>query len=434
MAVGDAGRFDRVAVVGLGYVGLPMALLCVRRGRRVVGIDKSARRVNLVRRGVSYVTDIADAELREAVGSGALAPSIAFDPVGDCGAVIVCVNTPLTPDGRPDHGPLRRAARSIAAALRPGPGSGPRPAGGARPLISIESTVGPGAIAAEVLAAFVEAGLTPGLDFFLAYSPERVDPGVPEHRPELIPKLVAGHTPECLEVALEFYRGLGLAAVAVSSIPVAEMAKLLENTYRDVNIALVNEMAEICRLRGVDPWEIVAAAATKPFGFQAFYPGPGVGGHCVPVDSVYYSAWAREQGKPALLAEQARAVNRDRPRQVVRRLGQALAEQGKALRGSRILVLGVTYKPDVGDTREAPAVEIIRLLLVEGAEVAFADPWVKGLQVGGVRLARQSAPNALGHDCVVLAVAHEAYRNLPSTVLSHPLFVDLTGSFHIRRA
>lgn len=405
-----------MGIVGLGYVGLPLAVLAGGRGYPVVGIDDNSGRIASLNMGKSYITDITDKDLQELLEKGFSAGKD-YRELAACDIIIVCVPTPLAANRLPDYSYLAGAAREIAAVLRRGQ------------LVIVESTVAPGTTEGTVLPLLEEHGLTAGVDFFLSYSPERIDPGNKKYRLGNIPKLVAGLTPACSNHAGNFYRALGLTVVPVRALAVAEMAKLLENTYRDVNIALVNELARVCRANGIDAWEVIEAAATKPFGFQAFYPGPGVGGHCVPVDTVYYTSWARAGGVRARLAEHARRINDYMPHYVAGVVAKALAASGKAVRGSKILVLGVAYKKDSGDVRESPSLKLLELLKAQGAEVGFHDPFVKNVRIGTMELrgAALDIQTVLSQDCVVLAVAHSTYH-LPWLYATSPIIVDLTNA------
>ena len=407
----------KIGVVGLGYVGLPLVILAGVRGCYVCGIDQDEGRIANLIEGKSYISDIPDKDVQLLLDNGLLRASTDYSELSSCDVIVVCVPTPLTDDKKPDYTYLLSAARNIAAVLHPGQ------------LVIIESTVAPGTTATEILPLLETNGLTAGKDFHLSYSPERIDPGNKQYRLNNIPKLVAGLTPACQALALLFYKVLGLATVPVRTIETAEMAKLLENTYRDVNIALVNEMAIVCHRNALNIWEVIYAASTKPFGFQPFYPGPGVGGHCVPVDSVYYAFWARESGIPAELAEHARRVNSYMPHYITEMVRDALAAEGKALFESKILVLGVSYKKDVGDMRESSAIKLIEILEAEGAEVNYHDPFIENIQIKQTDKYRVTLNERIisSYDCVILAVAHSYYNpawlNSLSTVI-----VDLTNT------
>jgi UDP-N-acetyl-D-glucosamine dehydrogenase len=409
--------FAGVAVIGLGYVGLPLAVLAAKKGYRVLGIDKNREKVASLERGELYIAEVPGSELRNLTGGGLLRNVTEYTELPSYDVILVCVPTPLSDGGRPDYRHLQAAAKEIAARLRPGQ------------LIIVESTVAPGTTASLFLPLLQERQMEAGYDFYLAYSPERIDPGNREYSLGNIPKLVAGTTPACRRLARFFYHSLGITTIPVRDMETAEMAKLLENTYRDVNIALVNEMAQVCRYNGLDIREVISAAATKPFGFQAFYPGTGVGGHCVPVDSIYYTTWARESGRPAVLAEKARAVNAAMPLHAANVISEALAEEGRQLAGSKILLLGVTYKKDINDTRESSALKLLELLQEKGAKVSFHDPLVQAVSLRSGTLRGVSLNNSIlaGRDCVVIAVAHTAY-DLSRIYTSSRLIVDLTNA------
>jgi UDP-N-acetyl-D-glucosamine dehydrogenase len=405
----------KIGVVGLGYVGLPLAVLAGQIGYHTVGVDQDKRKTDRIRAGSSYIRDIEDQEIRKLVDKGLLDVSSCYGELSSCDVIIICVPTPLADDGKPDYSYLISAVKDISAILQPGQ------------LVIVESTVAPGTTVEVTLPYLEESGLIAGVDFFLSYSPERVDPGNKSFRLYNTPKLVAGFTSACQSRAGRVYLSLGLSVVPVSHLAVAEMAKLLENTYRDINIAFINEMTQICRAYGINIWEVINAAATKPFGYQPFYPGPGVGGHCIPVDSVYYTYWAREGSTPAKLAEHARRVNLGMPHYVAEFIKETLQDAGKNISDSKILLLGVTYKKDIDDIRESPALHLIDLLQSKGAKVSFHDPAVETIQVKtGTMHKVVLEKQASRQDCVVLAVAHSAY-NLDWLYANCPMIVDLTN-------
>ncbi|MCA1711236.1 MAG: nucleotide sugar dehydrogenase [Actinobacteria bacterium] len=372
----------KVCVVGLGYVGLPLAVALAGGGVEVVGYDASATRVAELTAGRSGIEDVSDAALAEA------GLTFTTEPPADCTAYVVCVPTPLA-DGLPDLTAVTAATRSVAAVLKPGD------------LFVLESTTYPGTTE-EVVAPLLRE-ITGSDDFLLAYSPERIDPGNPTYGIANTPKVVGGTTPEATARAAELYGRVVEQVVLTKGTREAEMAKLLENTFRHVNIALVNEMAVFCRELGVDLWDAIDAAATKPFGFMRFTPGPGVGGHCIPVDPSYLSWRVKKLGFSFRFVELAQEVNARMPAYVVTRLADLLNDQGLALSRSRILCLGVAYKPGVADTRESPALEVMQLLRAKGADVRFSDPHVAELdgQPGA------TLPEALADvDVVVVLTAH----------------------------
>ena len=391
-----------VAVVGLGYVGLPLALLCARKLRKVVGLDVDARRVEAVAAGRSYIDDVTDEELNQAVQAGRLAATQDYAALRKCDVIVICVPTPLLKTGAPDLSFIVQSTDAVARHM------------GRGKLVVLESTSYPGTTDELVRPRLEQKGLRVGRDFWLAFSPERVNPGpaYKDYNIENVPKVVGGVTPECTRVAAEFYRTICQTVVEVSTSRVAEMAKLLENTYRGVNIALVNELALMCHELGIDVWEVVDAAKTKPYGFQAFYPGPGLGGHCIPVDPFYLAWKARLHGFEPRFIDLAGRINVEMPRYVVDRVTDLLNEQRKPLRGSRVCVLGVAYKPDVSDVRESPALVIIESLLRKGALVTYADRHVPEITLGdGTRL--KSAPltkrRLSGADCVLIVTHHSDF-------------------------
>ena len=357
-------RYD-VVVVGLGYVGLPLAEAATQAGLRVAGLDTSTGVVASLDEGRSHVDDLSDEDVSKMLSAG-FEPTTDADVLADTATVVLCVPTPLSAEGGPDLTSVRSAVETLAARLQPGT------------LVVLESTTYPGTTD-EVVRPMLEAGgQRAGLDFHLAFSPERVDPGNPVYGIRNTPKVVGGHTPACTEAACDFYSLFVDTVVPTRGTREAETAKLLENTYRHINIALVNEMARFCHDLDIDLWEVIAAARTKPFGFQAFYPGPGVGGHCIPIDPNYLSHNVRTRlGYPFRFVELAQEINAAMPAYVVRRMQDSLNEDGKALRGSRILLLGVTYKANIADQRESPAVPLGRRLIEHGARLLFHDPLIE---------------------------------------------------------
>ena len=388
-----------VAVVGLGYVGLSLALELGRAGLTVLGIDVDLERVSLVSAGSSYIGDVAGADLRALVEAGRLSASTTFDGVPAADALVICVPTPLRKSKEPDISFIIAAVDGVVPRLRPGQ------------LVVLESTTYPGTTA-EILQPRLEAaGFTVGHDVFLAFSPERVDPGNQTWTTANIPKVVGGVTPACTDLAAALYANVTNRVHRVSSPRVAETAKLLENTFRSVNIALANELALACRAIDVDPWEVIEAAATKPFGFMAFYPGPGTGGHCIPLDPLYLSWRVRLNGFETRFIALADEINHAMPRHVVTLVTDALNDRRRCLRGAHVLVLGVTYKRDVDDVRESPALEILTMLADKGARIAYADPYVPQLTLGRMKLVSLPVtPETLAaSDCVVIATDHRAF-------------------------
>lgn len=438
-------RRAHVAVIGLGYVGLPLALTFAQAGYKVTGIDVSAQRVAMLNRGVSYIEDISDAELsayvlqieeadisqskvaqnEAALGNsrevhlaraggsyarvasgGSFSATTDYSILAECDAVSICVPTPLNKTGDPDLSFIHHAGEQIARYLHPGM------------VVVLESTTYPGTTREVLLSLFEETSaaknqpLTVGKDFFLAFSPERIDPGRKDYMTRNTPKVIGGVTPGCLEVATAFYGKAILTLVPVSSPEAAEMTKLLENTFRAVNIGLANELLLMCDKLGLDAWEVIDAAATKPFGFMRFTPGPGLGGHCIPIDPQYLSWKLRTLEYTARFIELASEINTEMPRYWARKVQDALNDQGKAVKGSNILLLGIAYKKNVSDLRESPALDIMHLLAEKGAQVAYHDPYVPnydyedftGKSVSNLNQAIAAA------DCVVITTDHDSYN------------------------
>lgn len=359
----------RVAVVGAGYVGLPLAVEKTKVGFSVVAIDQNEERVAKLNRGENYILDVKNDELARAVAEGKLRATSDFAALDETDVIIICVPTPLTVNREPELRYIVNVTEQIAQHLRRGQ------------LVCLESTTYPGTTEEVILPRLEATGLKVGEDFFLAFSPERVDPGNARYTTKNTNKLVGGVTLACLDVATTFYSQTILKVIPVSSPSIAEMAKVFENTYRAVNIALVNEMALLCDRMGLDVWEVLDAAFTKPFGIQPFYPGPGVGGHCIPLDPSYLAWKAREFDFSTRFIELAVEVNLRMPYFVVEKAARILGQQRKSLRGAKVLVLGVTYKKDLPDNRESPALKVIQLLLREGAEVSYHDPFIPGIKI-----------------------------------------------------
>lgn len=421
-----------IAVVGLGYVGIPLAVAYAESGFRVIGIDLDSRRVSVLRNGHSPVEDISDEQIarlsvsmpelfaqrhRSPERKGLLYATSDFDLIASADVVIICVPTPVSHAKDPDISCIQAVTTEIAHRLRPGM------------LVVLESTTYPGTTE-EVMLPLLEhpaavghfrhgnSSSTPrssfvvGRDFFLAFSPERIDPGRSDYTVRTTPKVVGGTTPACLHLATTLYGMIVDTVVPVSQTKVAELVKLLENTFRCVNIGLVNELAKWCDHLGVDVWEVVEAAATKPFGFMSFRPGPGLGGHCIPVDP-HYLAWKlRELGQPAQFIQLAAEINESMPLHVMNKIRTALNEDAKSVKNARVLILGVAYKPNISDVRESPALDLIRLLLADGADVSFCDPYVCEVLVDKTRLTsvpfdKETLRNA---DCVVIETDHRAFQ------------------------
>jgi UDP-N-acetyl-D-glucosamine dehydrogenase len=388
----------RVGTLGLGYVGLPLSVEFASAGLRVLGFDLDANKVAAVNRGESYIQDVPSARVAELQKAGRLSASTDFSLLKDCDAVTICVPTPLSKTKDPDLQMVVDAARSIATALRPGQ------------LVVLESTTYPGTTEELILPMLAEGGLQVGKDFFLAFSPERVDPGNERFNTRNTPKIIGGVTPACTEVARSLYERAVERVIPVSSTKAAEMVKLLENTFRSVNIGLVNEVALMCARLGVDVWEVIDAAASKPFGFMPFYPGPGLGGHCIPIDPLYLSWKLKTLNYRARFIELAGEINSAMPEYVCERIAAALNDREKSVRGSRILVLGVAYKRDIDDVRESPALDVMKLLERRGASVAYNDPYVARIRVEGGELASSELlPAVRDADLVVIVTDHAAY-------------------------
>jgi UDP-N-acetyl-D-glucosamine dehydrogenase len=393
---------SKVAIVGLGYVGLPLSLQFARSGVPVLGLDIDPDKVNALNEGHSYIKHVPGEVVAEQVKTGRLAASTDFARVKEVDAVIICVPTPLNKNREPDISFILQTGRAIAPHLRPGT------------LVVLESTTYPGTTD-EDLKTVLEAGsgLKAGKDFHLAFSPEREDPANPASKVGEVPKLVGGLTPACLEKAVQVYGQAIKSLVPVSSCRVAEAAKLLENIFRSVNIALVNELKLIYAAMGIDIWEVIEAAKTKPFGFMAFYPGPGLGGHCIPIDPFYLTWKAREFERNTRFIELAGEINTAMPVHVVERIGEALNSARKPLNGSRVLVLGLAYKANVDDERESPSYRIMELLKQRGAAVAYYDPYVPIIRPtreyphwAGTRSVAWDRATIAGFDVVVITTAH----------------------------
>ncbi|MCC7175548.1 MAG: nucleotide sugar dehydrogenase [Bryobacterales bacterium] len=405
-------RTARVGVVGLGYVGLPLAVEFARAGFQVTGIDLNGAKVARVNAGDSYVGDVPDAVLAPLAREGKLRATTDFAGIAGLDTVNICVPTPLRKTKDPDMGFIVSACEEIAKHLHPGM------------LLILESTTYPGTTDELVLPMFERTGLRVGQDFFLCFSPERVDPGNPVYQTYNIPKVVGGVTAACSRMGALFYAQALERVVPVSSTQVAEMVKLLENTYRMINIGMVNELAMMCDRMGINVWEVIDAAATKPFGFMPFYPGPGLGGHCIPVDPFYLSWKTRQAGIEARFIDLAGYINGQMPQFVVDKVQNALNQRGKPLNGARVHILGVAYKKDIDDIRESPALDVIHLLERRLARVTYSDPHVPELRADGLEL-RSLAPEqaAAEADCVLIITGHSAF-NYPAVLERARLVVD----------
>jgi UDP-N-acetyl-D-glucosamine dehydrogenase len=404
-------RQARVGIVGLGYVGLPLAVEFARSGFAVTGIDVSEEKTRRVNDGDSYVGDVPTATLRSLVTSGKLRATTDFGAVRDLDTINICVPTPLRKTKDPDMSYIVSACQEIVKHFHKGM------------LLILESTTYPGTTDELLLPMFSEAGLQVGRDFFLCFSPERVDPGNPQFQTANIPKVVGGVTPACTRMGEAFYSQALSRVVPVSSTQVAEMVKLLENTFRMINIGLVNEMALMCDRIGINVWEVIEAAATKPFGFMPFYPGPGLGGHCIPIDPFYLSWKTRQAGIEARFIELAGYINGQMPHFVVDKVQNALNDAGKPVKGSRIHIMGVAYKRDIDDLRESPALDVMLLLERRGALLSYTDPYVSSLRLDGIALDSQPDQAAADADCVVIITDHTAF-DYPALVQRSALIVD----------
>ncbi len=412
-------------VVGLGYVGLPLCLQFARSGHRVLGLDVDQQKIDAIRAGTSYIGHIPAEEIAKFVGEKVLDASVNFQRVEEANTVIICVPTPLSRHREPDISYILATGKSISPHLQAGT------------LVVLESTTYPGTTDTE-LRQVLEAGsgLTAGEDFYLAFSPEREDPGNPNSHVGQIPKVVGGYTQRCLEKAVELYSSAVDEVVPVSSCRAAEATKLLENIYRSVNIALVNELKVIYETMGIDVWEVIEAAKTKPFGYHAFYPGPGLGGHCIPIDPFYLTWKAREYGHRTRFIELAGEINTGMPSLVIEVVGEALNAHKKSINGSRVLVIGLAYKPNVGDARESPSFEFLEKLSDLGATVEYYDPYVP--QIGptrehsswaGTRSVEWSESQVNSYDVVLISTNHACidYEELAKWA---PLIVDTRNAMH----
>jgi UDP-N-acetyl-D-glucosamine dehydrogenase len=404
-------RRARVGVVGLGYVGLPLAVEFAQAGFSVTGIDVSEQKVRRINAGESYIGDVPSATLGPLVAAGTLCATSDFAAVAGLDTVNICVPTPLRKTKDPDMSFIVSACEQIASHSHAGM------------LVILESTTYPGTTDEVVLPMLSRSGLRVGADFFLCFSPERVDPGNPKFQTANIPKVVGGCTPACTEMGRLFYAQALEQVIPVGSTQVAEMVKLLENTFRMINIGLANEIALMCGRMGIDVWEVIDAAATKPFGFMPFYPGPGLGGHCIPIDPFYLSWKSKQAGIEARFIELAGYINGQMPQVVVDKVQNALNDAGKPVRGSRIHVMGVAYKRDVDDMRESPALDVILLLDRRGAVVSYSDPHVPELNLDRLRLTASPEEDAGDADCVVIVTDHGAF-NYPALVERACLIVD----------
>jgi nucleotide sugar dehydrogenase len=412
-------KFDyNLGVVGLGYVGLPLAVESANAKLTVLGYDTSSNRVEEINNGHSPIEDISDDELRNALNNFFSTDDSTL--LSKCHHIVISVPTPLT-DYQPDLSYVEAAAKSVGENLVP------------NQIIILESTTYPGTTL-EILIPNLEkySSLKAGSDFYVGYSPERIDPGNEEWKFKNTPKVISGINEESLNKIKSFYEQIVDEVVVVKGTKEAEMVKLLENTYRHVNIALINELAMLCKMLDIDIWEVVNAAKTKPFGFQSFKPGPGVGGHCIPVDPEYLSFKTRQIGKPVRFVELAQEINNSMPAYVVSRVNELLNSQDKILRNSKILVLGVAYKKDISDTRESPSLDILELLIEKNAKVSFYDPFVKKLVISGQDINKESSSkNFSNYDMLLVLTPHTEFSEIDFGILKNIVF-DTTGSNFIQ--
>ncbi len=403
VATSIANKTATIGIAGLGYVGLPLVRAFIEAGFTVHGFDVDQRKVDRLLAGESYIKHLPSEWIATCVKNKKFVPTSDAGRLGEPDVILICVPTPLTDSRDPDLSYVESTARQIAATLRPGQ------------LVVLESTTYPGTTRDIVLPILEQSGLVVGQDFFVAYSPEREDPGNPEHSAQRIPKVVGGIDDASLQLALAVYSHAVIQTVPVSSCEVAEACKILENTYRSVNIAMVNELKVLFHRMGLDIWEVIDAAKTKPFGFQAFYPGPGLGGHCIPIDPFYLSWLARQHDLSTRFIELAGEINTSMPEYVVARVTEALNDVSKPIRGSQIAILGVAYKKDVDDPRESPSFKLMELLQTRGAILSYNDPYIPVLpamrhfEVPDLTSAELTAEFLAAQDCVIIATDHSSY-------------------------
>jgi len=416
----------KIAIIGLGYVGLPLSFQFAQSGVTVLGLDIDTAKVEALRQGKSYIKHIPAQSVVQHVKSGAFTPSTDFSRIREVSAVIICVPTPLNKNREPDISYILETGKNIAPHLQKGM------------LVVLESTTYPGTTDEDLREVLeVGSGLNAGQDFHLAFSPEREDPGNPDSKVGIIPKIVGGYTPACLKKAVELYSQGLKTVVPVSSCRVAEAAKILENTFRGVNIALVNELKMVYSAMGIDIWEVIAAAKTKPFGFMPFYPGPGLGGHCIPIDPFYLTWKAREYGQHTRFIELAGEINTAMPAYVISRVAEALNEGQKPIKGSSVLVVGLAYKPNVDDERESPSYILMEMLTARGAKVAYYDPYVPIIRPtrehahwAGTKSVEWNRETVAGYDLVLIATNHASvnYKELAEWA---PCIVDTRNAMGV---
>lgn len=415
-------RSAKIGVIGLGYVGLPLAVLQAKTGFSVIGVDEAVGKVNCVNQGHNYISDVGDDDLREMVQTKRLSATSDFSVIKGCDIVLICVPTPLTPNKEPDISAILKVIQQLIQYSHPDM------------LVVLESTTYPGTTEEVILAKLTEQGLMVGENLFVAFSPERVDPGNPDFKTHNTFKLVGGVTEACREVATTFYEQSIVKIFPVSSPRVAEMAKVFENVFRSVNIALVNELTLLCDRMHINAYEVIDAAATKNFGFMPFYPGPGVGGHCIPLDP-YYLAWkSKEYDIHTRFIELAGEINENMPYFVVSKLQRILNQRQQCLNGSKVVVLGVTYKADIGDPRESPATKVMELLQQEGAELMYCDPFTPVLMVGSQQYKSQEMSPSLLREgaCVLILTAHSMFDYDMIVEYARVVFDTRNGTRHVK--
>ena len=406
-----------IGIVGLGYVGLPLAVAFCEAGFKVLGIDVQQKRVDWVNQGQSYIADVSAERLQAVTANKLLQATTKQSRLEEMDAICICVPTPLTKTKNPDLSYVINESKEISKCLQPGQ------------LIVLESTTYPGTTREVVLPILERSGLKGGSDFYLAFSPERVDPGNKNYNIRNTPKIVGGIDSRSTELARLLYQQVVEVVVPVSCPEIAEMTKVFENVFRSVNIALVNELAQLCERMGISVWEVIAAASTKPFGYMPFYPGPGVGGHCIPLDPYYLANKAKEHDFHTRFIELAAEINESMPYYVASRIMEASNARGRSLNGARVLVLGVTYKKDDGDVRESPSLKLVQLLCDKGAKVSYNDPYIPKIRLSQAELASVALTkeNLSSADCVVIATDHSCYNM--DEVIAHSKFVfDARGA------
>lgn len=411
------GKSFRIGVIGLGYVGLPLALAFSQAGFRVTGFDIQQKRVDLVNRGISYIGDIKNDVLSAAIAGNLLQATTDQSRLKEMNAICICVPTPLNKTKEPDLSYVRSESETLSKYLQP------------EQLIVLESTTYPGTTREVMLPILEKSGLRGGVDFYLAYSPERVDPGNKNHNIKNTPKIVGGLNPPSTRLAELLYRQVADVVIPVSCPEVAEMTKVFENVFRNINIALVNELSQLCEKMGISVWEVIDSASTKPFGYMTFYPGPGIGGHCIPLDPHYLANKAREYDFHTRFIELAAEINDNMPYHVVSRLMEALNNKGKSLKGAKILILGVAYKKDIEDMRESPSLKLIGLLKQKGADVSYNDPYIPQIQLSGevLKSVELSKDVLSSVGCILLATDHSCY-NLEEIASRCKLLFDARGA------